>query len=172
MRTPRKHLSNASPDRTARTYERPCLFRCDLRLDDNSAWANATIDHDAVEGVFILDERLLGAVGDLWRALLLDNLRALDEQFRALGGRLTIADGLPEAVIPQSVERHDAVYWNRDYTLFARRRDTRVDEAMRADIRCFDGSVVHAPGTVLTGGRSPYRVFTPFYRKWEETPIW
>lgn len=146
-------------------------FRRDLRLDDNPAWANATIDHDAVEGVFVLDERLLAGAGELRRSLLLDNVRALDEQLRALGGRLTIVHGSPEAVIPELSGRHDAVYWNRDYTPFARRRDAAVEEAAHADVECFDGAVVHAPGAVLTGSDTPYRVFTPFYRKWAETPI-
>jgi len=146
-------------------------FRRDLRLDDNPAWANATIDHDAVEGVFVLDARLLATAGELRQSLLFENLRSLDMRLRTLGGGLTVVSGTPEDVIPQLAARHEAVYWNRDYTPFARRRDARVDEAVSADVECFDGSVVHAPGTVLTGDGTPYRVFTPFYRKWAETPI-
>lgn len=146
-------------------------FRRDLRLDDNPAWANATIDHNAVEGVFVLDKRLLDAAGDLRRNVLFGNVRALDARLRALGGGLTIAGGSPEAVIPHLAERHDAVYWNRDYTPFSRRRDSIVREAVRADIECFDGTVVQPPGAVLTGGGTPYRVFTPYYRTWTATPI-
>jgi deoxyribodipyrimidine photo-lyase len=146
-------------------------FRSDLRLDDNPAWASATVDHDAVEAVFVLDERLVAGAGELRRSLLLANLRALDGQLRALGGGLTIAEGSPENVIPELTSRHDAVYWNRGYTPFARRRDAAVEAGARADVQCFDGAVVHAPGVVLTGSNTPYRVFTPFYRKWAETPI-
>ncbi len=146
-------------------------FRRDLRLTDNPAWANATIDHDAVEGVFVLDDRLIGAAGELRRNLLFDNVRALDTQLRQLGGRLTITTGPPETAIPRLAGTHDTVYWNRDYTPFARRRDGAVRAAVDADVECLDGAVVHPPGTVLTGGGTPYRVFTPYYRTWMATPI-
>ncbi len=146
-------------------------FRRDLRLGDNPAWANATIEHDAVEGVFVLDARLLATAGELRRSLLFDNVQSLDARLRTLGGGLTIVSGPPENVVPQLAERHEAVYWNRDYTPFARRRDAAVRNALTTDIECFDGAVVHAPETVLTGGGTPYRVFTPYYRTWAATPI-
>jgi deoxyribodipyrimidine photo-lyase len=146
-------------------------FRRDLRLDDNPAWANATIEHDAVEGVFVLDARLLATAGELRRSVLLENVRSLDARLQTLGGGLTILSGPPESLIPQLAERHEAVYWNRDYTPFARRRDAAVREDMGAEVECFDGTMVHAPDAVLTGGGTPYRVFTPFYRTWMATPI-
>ena len=105
-------------------------FRRDLRLRDNPAWANATLDHDAVEGIFVLDPRLVDGAGALRRDLLFQHLIALDASLRRLGGGLTIAIGAPESIVPEIADRHAAVYWNRDYTPFSVRRDTIVQESV------------------------------------------
>ncbi|MGB9357722.1 MAG: deoxyribodipyrimidine photo-lyase [Acidimicrobiia bacterium] len=146
-------------------------FRRDLRLTDNPAWAAATTDHSAVEALFVLDQRLLSDAGSLRRDLLFAHLGALDGELRRLGGSLRVETGNPETIVPIIAADHDAAYWNRSYTPFSARRDAKVAAAMGPPIEAFDGDVVHAPGTVLTGGGTPYRVFTPYYRRWNQTPI-
>jgi deoxyribodipyrimidine photo-lyase len=146
-------------------------FRRDLRLRDNPAWANATLDHDAVEGIFVLDPRLLDGAGALRRDLLFEHLLALDASLRRLGGGLTIAIGAPESIVPEIADRHTAIYWNRDYTPFSVRRDTIVQESVGGPVACFDGAVIHPPSSVLTGDGTPYRVFTPYFRKWSAVTV-
>ena len=146
-------------------------FRRDLRIANNPAWSAATTDHDEVTALFVLDRRLLGAAGSLRRNMLFDNLHALDAEIRGLGGSLMVETGDPAAVVPEIAGRHDAVYWNRDYTPFSRKRDAAVAAAMGPVVEVADGNVVHAPETVMTGGGTPYRVFTPYYRTWGRTPI-
>ena len=146
-------------------------FRRDLRLADNPAWAAATLDHDEVAALFILDRRLIDIAGDLRRGLLFAHLHALDAELRRLGGSLTVEIGDPELVLPAVARLHDAVYWNRDYTPFSRRRDAAVAAATGPPIETYDGNVVRAPETVMTGGGTPYRVFTPYYRAWSKTPV-
>lgn len=146
-------------------------FRRDLRLTENPAWAAATIDHDATEAVFVLDQRLLDSAGEARRDLLFANLRALDTDLQARGGKLTIVSGPPEKALPAAAAGRTAVYWNRDYTPYARKRDSAVAAAISAPVVTFDGGAVHAPETVLTGSGTPYRVFTPYYRTWSTIPI-
>jgi deoxyribodipyrimidine photo-lyase len=146
-------------------------FRRDLRLADNPAWATATADHDEVTALFVLDERLLAPAGRSRRDLLFANLHALDTDLRRLGGSLLIETGDPESTVPGIANRHETVYWNRDHTPFARRRDRAVAAATRSVVEVYDGNVVHAPEVVMTGGGTPYRVFTPFYRTWSTIPI-
>jgi len=145
-------------------------FRKDLRLADNPAWAAATTDHDEVEALFVLSDRLLEAAGSLRRNLLFAHLRALSADLGRRGGSLRVETGRPATVVPELAAEHDAVYWNRSYTPFSRLRDDAVVEATGPPIETFDGDVVHAPETVLTGGGTPYRVFTPYYRRWDQTP--
>ena len=146
-------------------------FRQDLRLSENPAWAAATTEHDAVEALFVLDQRLLSLAGSLRRNLLFAHLGALDAELRRRGGCLRVETGSPGAIVPAIATEHDAVYWNRSYTPFSSRRDAEVAAAIARPIEAFDGDVVHPPEAVLTGGGTPYRVFTPYYRRWSQTPI-
>ncbi len=146
-------------------------FRRDLRLADNPAWAAATSDHDAVEALFVLDRSLLATAGSLRRNLLFAHLAALDAELQHLGGGLTVETGNPETIIPTAAAGHDAVYWNRSYTPFSRGRDAAVARAADRQIETFDGDALHAPEEVLTGGGTPYRVFTPYHRKWSQTEV-
>ncbi len=146
-------------------------FRRDLRLTDNPAWAAATRSHDAVEALFVLDERLLAASGRLRRNLLFAHIGALDAALREFGGGLRVETGMPETVVPAVAFEHDAVYLNRSYTPFSLRRDAEIATATGPPVEAFDGDVVHPPESVLTGAGTPYRVFTPFHKRWSHLPI-
>ena len=146
-------------------------FRRDLRLSDNPAWSAATRDHDAVRALFVLDPRLWRTAGPHRGPQLAAHLRALDDQLAALGGRLKVVNGLPEVIVPAETADAAAIYWNTDYTPYARRRDALVDDSLGAPAYRFPGSVVHPPGSVVSGTGRPYQVFTPFYRRWRELPV-
>ena len=53
-------------------------FRRDLRLDDNPAWAAATLDHDRVIALFVVDPALWDRSGNHRRIQLAAHLAALD----------------------------------------------------------------------------------------------
>jgi deoxyribodipyrimidine photo-lyase len=144
-------------------------FRKDLRLTDNPAWAAATWEHDTVLALFVIDPRLWDKTMPHRRAQLTANLHALDRQLGELGGRLKVLTGNPEAIVPAESDGHGAVYWNEDVSPFARRRDVAIGEKVEAVT--FWGSLVHPPGSILTGGGDPYRVFTPFWRTWSATGL-
>lgn len=142
-------------------------FRRDLRLADNPAWAAATNAHERVTPLFIVDRRL-------WRtdshrtSLLAAHLRALDATLREHGGRLAVRHGDPAEVLAELAP--DAVYWNDDYSPFARERDEAVASAMDAPAHRLHGNVVHRPGSILTKAGEPYKVFTPFWNAWQQEP--
>ncbi len=146
-------------------------FRRDLRLADNPAWAAATRSCDEVIPVFVIDPGLWDRVAPRKRALLAGNLRALDGSLAEQGGRLHVAHGDPEVVLPALVGRTgaDHVHWNADYTPYAHRRDSTVASVVPSTAH--HGQLVHPPGSILTNTGSRYRVFTPFHRKWDERPI-
>jgi deoxyribodipyrimidine photo-lyase len=149
-------------------------FRRDLRLDDNPAWAAATLEREVVAPVFVLDPRLFERAGFFRRRQLIANLTALDDDLRDRGGgRLLVRVGDPAALIPSLVRelRAGAAYWNSDVSPFAKRRDRAVTERLGIPSRTFTGSLVHAPRRVLTRAGTLSRVFTPFFRVWEKTEI-
>lgn len=142
-------------------------FRRDLRIDDNPAWAAATAEHDEVRPLFVIDPHLW--VDSPRRTQLVAHLGALDTALQQRGGRLTVARGMPAKSVLEHAGTEAPVYWNDDYSPYAMKRDRAVEYALGDRARRFSGNAVHAPGTVLTATETPYKVFTPFYRKWMAT---
>ncbi len=142
-------------------------FRRDLRLKDNPALVEAGAD---VLPVFVFDPVLWGAAGDARRAYLVGSLAALDE---SLGGALVIRTGNPVDVIPALVAEvnADAVHIAADYGPYGQQRDLDVEAALATLsvplVRTGSPYAV-APGRVLKGDGTPFRVFTPFYKNWAE----
>ena len=143
-------------------------FRQDLRLADNSALAHAA-RHSAVLPIYILDDASAGAhaLGGASRCWLHHSLAALDA---SLGGKLAIFSGDPQLILDQLRARHQvaAIYWNRCYQPWQIRRDTRLKQHLRAqgiEVNTYNGSLLWEPWSIHKADQSPYKVFTPFYRK-------
>jgi deoxyribodipyrimidine photo-lyase len=146
-------------------------FRRDLRLDENPAWAAATSTCATVVPLFVLDERLVRPAGEYRRNQLFDGLRSLDAELAdRSGGRLHVRTGDPRTLVASVVQQFGAteLFWNEDVTPYAAERDEHVRYASTANVTTFYGSLVHAPGTVLTNKGTLSRVFTPFYKAWKQ----
>lgn len=149
-------------------------FRRDLRLTDNTALSAAARDSGGqVIPVFIFDDRLLKgrAVAPARVQFMLDSLRELDAELRKQGSRLIVRRGRPEQVLGDLARETgaEAVYFNRDYTPLARRRDRRVAEAMESAgvrVASFKDLVIFEEDELLTGSGKPYTVFTPYKKAW------
>jgi deoxyribodipyrimidine photo-lyase len=144
-------------------------FRRDLRVADNPAWAAAAAVGE-VRPVFVV-EPSLWTPGEPRTRQLAAELATLDNTLRRLGGRLRIVAGPAVEAIPRLAAETEGVYFNDDWTPFAIRRDAAVGEALAVPVRRFAGTVIHPPGSILTGDGTPYKVFTPFYRRWREQPL-
>lgn len=146
-------------------------FRRDLRLTDNPAWNAATSRHERVVALFVLDPRLYHEATPRSNHLL-HELRALDESLARAGGRLLVRAGDPDRVVPAEALTSEsaAAYWNSDVSPYATQRDAAVARSLSCPSATWYGSLVQAPGRILTAAAEPYKVFTPFYRRWLETP--
>ena len=144
-------------------------FRRDLRLDDNPAWATATVRHDIVTALYVLDDKLFDTAGPFRRAQLVADLRALDVRLGDHDGRLLIRRGDPREVVPTEAARLAAagVYWNADVTRYATARDAAVSERLTVTPDTPFGNLVLAPGTVRTKQGGVSRVFGAFHRVWQ-----
>ncbi|MGI9615313.1 MAG: cryptochrome/photolyase family protein [Acidimicrobiales bacterium] len=148
-------------------------FRRDLRLDDNPAWSAATAAHDEVVALFVVEPELLRSAGEHRRNLLLANLGALDDELAGLGGGLVVRTGPAAVAVDRLVGEVGAsrLYLNDDVTPFSMRRDQEALDELSIPVERFHGSLVHEPGAVLTKKGTLSQVFTPFYKRWVETPI-
>lgn len=135
-------------------------FRRDLRVGDlptlDAAGSRAL-------GLFVLDDRLLGPSGGPRRDFLYRSLSALDEQ---LAGRLLVVRGDPVDTVPRVAKDVGAqeVHISADYGPYGRERDAAVAE--RVDLVATGSPYAVAPGRVTKDDGSPYKVFTPWFRRW------
>ena len=103
---------------------------------------------------------------------MLKGLRALDAALRERGSRLLVRWGDPRWILPALVDevKAQAVYFNRDYSPFARRRDAAVEIALPVPVFTYDDALLRAPGQVVKGDGTPYVVYTPFKERWLSLP--
>ncbi len=145
-------------------------IRRDLRLQDNPALTAALAAGGGVLPVFILDDALLSQPADKRQGFLFAGLRALDEDLRRLGSRLTVRRGDPRVKIPRLAREVAAgsVFAEQDVSPYALRRDAAV--AAQVDLRLVHGLGVHPAGAVTRPDGEPYTVFTPYSRAWKALP--
>lgn len=142
-------------------------FRRDLRLRDHPALV-AAAKNDDVLACFVLDPRLEKSSGQRRLQYLGDSLRRLRDD---LDGRLLVARGQPDTLIPAIANEIGAssVHISEDFAPFGKRRDERVRAALESVTLVATGSpYLVSPGRVTKPDGSPYKVFTPFLRQWQQ----
>ncbi|MCY4049451.1 MAG: deoxyribodipyrimidine photo-lyase [Hyphomicrobiales bacterium] len=143
-------------------------FRQDLRLSDNPALAQAG-KHKSILPIYILDDKNAGeyAMGGASRWWLHHSLNSLN---KSLDGKLSVYRGSPQHIFDDILARFDVedVYWNRCYEPWRINRDRSIKEHLETKgiaVHISNGSLLWEPWDVQKGDGTPYRVFTPFYRK-------
>lgn len=152
--------------------EAPAIFwfRRDLRLDDNIGLRQALGSGRPVLPLFIIDPRLQrGAWFSRNRmAFLLDALVALDARLRQFGARLLVMEGDPQAALAGVIREcgASALFFNRDYSPFARARDRAIEQSLGIAINTYDDGLLVAPQELRKDDGAPFKVYTPFRRRW------
>lgn len=151
-------------------------FRRDLRLADNPALDQARRDHDRVVPVFVWDPQAEGcwAPGAAGRWWLHHALKHLDERLRQRGSQLIVARGdtAEEIARIRQVTGAEAIYWNRLYEPAVIERDRQLKQSWRAEgihAQSCNGALLFEPWEILKADRSPYLVFTPYWRQLQKT---
>lgn len=143
-------------------------FRRDLRLGDLPALSAAAAEDGRVLGCFVLDPVLEASSGARRLQFLGDCLRRLRDD---LDGRLLVTRGRPQERIPAIAGAIGAaaVHVSADFAPFGRRRDEKVQTALGDVPLIATGSpYLVSPGRVVKDDGTPYQVFTPFFRRWQE----
>ncbi len=146
-----------------------CLmwFRHDLRLTDNPAWIEAC-QAEVVIPVYVLDThpstRPLGQASRLWLHHALASLE------KDLGVPLHCYTGPTETLIPSLCEQYDIdhICWNRAYEPWRITQDTMIKKTLRDQgikVSTHHASLLWEPWTITKQDNTPFKVFTPFYRK-------
>jgi len=150
-------------------------LRRDLRLDDNVALAAAARDAGEICLAFVLDPDELASerTGAPIVQLFFGALAALRADLQARGSDLALLQGDFTTALT-GLARHvgaGALYFNDDYEPGALRRDDAVQRAFEAQGIAVSRHVDHVyagAGEIETDAGTPYKVFTPYYRRWYE----
>lgn len=155
------------------------IFRRDLRLYDNTALHEALRLSERVIPCFIFDPRQIEPHPYQSKPGLQFMLQAIDDlqqQLQAVGGKLALYHALPEQVVKQLVgqQRIQAVFINRDYTPFSRRRDDQlraVCEQLGIALHRLPDLLLNEPEQAVKNDKTPYKVFTAFYNNARQFPV-
>jgi len=151
--------------------------RRDLRISDNLGLSAAAGQADKVVGLFCLDPGILEGddIAPARVTYMIGCLKELQQSYEKLGSQLLIIKDEPAKAIPTvaSALKAKAVFWNLDVEPYAKERDRTVNEALSEagiEVKNFWDQLLHAPGDILTkSSDSPYKVYTPFWRSWNNT---
>ncbi|MGZ8153395.1 MAG: cryptochrome/photolyase family protein [Methylovulum sp.] len=155
------------------------IFRRDLRIHDNNGLNEALRLSTQVIPCFIFDPRQMQPHSYQSKPALqfmLQSLGDLDRQIQAVGGKLALYYALPEQVIKDlhAQQQIQAVFINRDYTPFSRRRDFELAELcneLGITLHYLADALLTEPEQAVKGDHAPYKVFTAFYNNARQFPV-
>jgi deoxyribodipyrimidine photo-lyase len=143
-------------------------FRQDLRIEDNPA-LEAAILAGPVLPIYILDDNSAGCwkMGAASRWWLHHSLTKLNDR---LNGNLSVFKGEPCAILKRLTKENNIqkVFWNRCYEPWRTARDAILKKDLEGtglEVKSFNGSLLWEPWDILKADDTPYKVFTPFYKR-------
>ncbi|MCC7409057.1 MAG: deoxyribodipyrimidine photo-lyase [Phycisphaeraceae bacterium] len=153
-------------------------FRKDLRLADQPAVSAALAEGGPVVGVYVWSPEEEGgwSPGAAARVWLHEALVNLDRSLRQRGTHLVLRRGGAADELLDVAKKIGAVsiFWTRRYEPWSIQQEAEVEKALShagLQTRSFQGNLLHEPGQVRTGGGTPYRVFTPYWRAVEKLDV-
>ena len=145
-------------------------FRQDLRVADNPALRAALTHCDRVVCVFIDDpqDQTVSQLGAASRVWLHHSLLSLQGALEQRGAQLLLAQGNSLQVLSNLSEQCHAthLYWNRCYDPATIARDKKIKQQLdHLQPESFSALLNAEPWDSLKDDDTPYRVYTPFWRK-------
>ncbi len=137
-------------------------FRRDLRIEDNPL---LSLEGEVLP-IFIFDTHILTKLPSHDRrvALIFTLVMRLKKALQSRGLDLKLFWGTPEAIFSHLILLgFDEVAASGDYDAYARKRDTEISRMI--EFHYLQDTYIFAPDAIHKEDATPYRVFTPFYKK-------
>ena len=151
------------------------LFHRDFRIEDNTGLNKALELSEELYTCFIFTPEQVGP-SNTYKSnnavqFMIDSLMDLNLNIKSKGGELMCFYGEQIAVLKSIVQALDidAIYFNRDYTPYAIKRDKetmQLCKEMNIFCQSYSDYYLYEPGTVLSdASKTAYKKYTPFYNK-------
>ena len=157
-------------------------FRRDLRIEDNCGLFHALNGKNKVLPIFIFDKKILKKLPkqDARLEMILMSLNNIDLAMKTKRCSVGRFHGTPKTIFPELIKkwRVEKVICNEDYEPYATNRDAEIHQLLEKEgvvFEMYKDQVIFAKDEIVKKDGSPYKVYTPFSRKWlerfEENPL-
>ncbi|MFT6863307.1 MAG: deoxyribodipyrimidine photo-lyase [Akkermansiaceae bacterium] len=145
-------------------------FRRDLRLTDNTALNAAIEASDEVVTTYVLSDwkGTHAWTGGKRQQFLCECLSSLAGNLDHIGGKLVLRQGDAVTELLRLVDetKADAIFLNRDVDPCGCEIEARLGKESPVPVHLFQDAALHGPKEVLKDDGDPYRVYTPFSKRW------
>lgn len=148
------------------------IFRRDLRIIDNNGLNLLNDKCKNIYTIFIFTPEQVGS-GNKYKSdnsvqFMISSLQDLASQISKAGGHLYTFYGHNDKFIADCIKAWDIniVCFNLDITPYAKERDNKIIELcehMKTYVMYDYDYYLHEPGSIVSGGGTPYQKFTPYY---------
>lgn len=153
-----------------------CWLRRDLRLTDNAALYHALKAGKPVLVLFIFDSNILKKIShkaDARVDFIHQQLADINQKLIKKGSSLLVKYGSPENAWHEIIAHFkiDTVYTNHDYEPYAKARDQKVADLLKqhqVNFNTYKDQVIFEKEEITKADGSPYTVFTPYYKQWQQ----
>ena len=150
-------------------------FRRDLRIEDNCGLFHALNGKNKVLPIFIFDKEILKKLPkqDARLEMILMSLNTVDLAMKAKKCSIGKFHGTPTDIFIELMKKWqvEKVICNEDYEPYATNRDAEIRGLLEREGVAFEmhkDQVIFAKDEIVKKDGSPYKVYTPFSRKWLE----
>lgn len=151
-------------------------FRRDLRLDDNCGLFHALKSDKKILPIFIFDKEILNKLpkDDARVSFIHQKLENINHQLKEIGSSLGVYYGKPIEIYNSLSKKYtiDTVFINHDYEPYAIKRDLEINQFLSSKktlFRTYKDQVIFERNEIIKKDGTPYKVYTPYSKKWLET---
>ena len=149
-------------------------FRRDLRLNDNVGLFHALQSPLPVLPIFIFDTNILNTLekNDARVSFIYENLQQIKTYLNsAYNSGIAIYHGQPKNIIEALIAQYNihTIYTNHDYEPYAIQRDLSISKTLQLNgiiLKSFKDHVIFERNDVVKKDGTPYKVYTPYSKKW------
>lgn len=151
-------------------------FRRDLRLNDNNGLFNALNSGRKVQPIFIFDKEILEKLpkNDARVSFIHQELENINQQLEKIESTIDVYYGKPVDVFTSLSKKYeiDIVFTNHDYEPYSIKRDQEIKQFLETKniyFKTFKDQVIFERNEIVKKDGTPYKVYTPYSKKWLET---
>ena len=148
-------------------------FRRDLRLNDNTGLYHSLKNNSKVLPIFIYDKNTLSKLNGTDHRLdfIQSSINDINVILNKKNKSLSTFYGNPLDVFSKLIKKYNIskVYTNTDYTPYSTHRDIKIKELLESKnikFKSYKDHVLFEKSEVVKNDNTPYKVYTPYSRKW------